>query len=43
MKHVRKMTLLVAATAMTAGLVSIGAPAQADTSWGCGGYCGSRK
>jgi hypothetical protein len=35
----RKVAVVVAATGLSLGLLGISAPAQADTSWGCGGYC----
>jgi len=39
MSIVRKFGITIAATAVSLGLLGISAPAQADTSWGCGGYC----
>ncbi len=40
MNITRKVGITVAATAVSLGLLSISAPAQArDTSWGCGGPC----
>ena len=37
MKKARKVSILLATTAMSLGLLGISAPAQADTSWGCPG------
>jgi hypothetical protein len=34
----RKVAMVLAATGLSLGLLGISAPAQADTSWGCGGY-----
>jgi hypothetical protein len=40
MKTARKIGILVAASALSVGLLGVSAPAQAkDSSWGCGGYC----
>jgi hypothetical protein len=40
MNIARKLGILVAASALSVGLLGVSAPAQArDTSWGCGGYC----
>ena len=40
MNFARKLGILVAASALSLGLVGVSAPAQAkDSSWGCGGYC----
>jgi len=40
MKVARKIAVTLAATGLTAGLLTVTAPAaQADTSWGCGGLC----
>ena len=35
----RKVAIALAATGLSLGLLGISAPAQADSSWGCGGYC----
>lgn len=35
MKNLRRVGLLLATTALSIGFVSVSAPAQADTSWGC--------
>lgn len=43
MNVARKLAVTVAATVLSVGLVGLtSAPAQADTSWGCGG-CVSKK
>jgi hypothetical protein len=39
MNFVRRAGIMIAAAAVSIGLLGIAAPAQADTSWGCGGYC----
>ena len=40
MNIARKITITLAATALSVGLLGVSAPAQAkDSSWGCGGYC----
>jgi hypothetical protein len=41
MKLARKLGIVVAASAVSFGLLGVSAPANAnaDTSWGCGGYC----
>jgi hypothetical protein len=40
MNIARKLGIIVAASALSVGLLGVSAPAQAkDTSWGCGGYC----
>ncbi|MCW2796225.1 MAG: hypothetical protein JWM79_1722 [Nocardioides sp.] len=39
MRFVSKLGTVIAATAVLIGALAISAPAQADTSWGCGGYC----
>jgi len=39
MKNVRRAGIVLAATVMSFGLLGISAPANADSSWGCGGYC----
>jgi len=39
MSIVGRFGIMIAATAVSIGLLGISAPAQADTSWGCGGYC----
>ena len=35
MKNLRRVGLILATTAISLGFVSVSAPAQADTSWGC--------
>jgi hypothetical protein len=35
----RKVAVALAAMGLSLGLLGISAPAQADSSWGCGGYC----
>lgn len=35
MKNVRRIGLTLASIALSLGVVSVAAPAQADTSWGC--------
>jgi hypothetical protein len=39
MRITRKVAVVLATAGLSLGLVGITAPAQADTSWGCGGYC----
>ena len=40
MNLARKITITLAATALSVGLLGVSAPAQAkDSSWGCGGFC----
>ncbi len=39
MKIARKVAVVVAATGLSFGLLGIASPAQADSSWGCGGFC----
>jgi len=39
MRITRKVAVVLATVGLSLGLVGITAPAQADTSWGCGGYC----
>lgn len=39
MKIVRRAGVVVATAIMTLGAFGAMAPAQADTSWGCGGFC----
>ncbi len=40
MNFTRKIGILIAATAVSLGLLGVSAPAQArDSSWGCGGPC----
>lgn len=40
MSITRKIGIIVAATAVSLGLLGVSAPAQArDSSWGCGGPC----
>lgn len=35
----RKAALALVATVLGLGVVAMPAPAQADSSWGCGGWC----
>jgi hypothetical protein len=39
MKFARRLAIVIAATAVSFGVLGSSAPAQADSSWGCGGYC----
>lgn len=39
MNLARKAALTLVATVLGFGLASVPAPAHADSSWGCGGYC----
>ena len=39
MNIARKIGITLAATAVSLGLLGFATPAQADSSWGCGGYC----
>lgn len=39
MKFARRLGIVIAATTVSLGLLGLTAPAQADSSWGCGGYC----
>lgn len=40
MNIARKLGIIVAASALSVGLLGVSAPAEArDSSWGCGGYC----
>ena len=39
MKIARKVAVALAATGLSIGLLGVAAPAQADSSWGCGGWC----
>ncbi len=39
MTIVRRVGITIAATAVSFGLLGLASPAEADSSWGCGGYC----
>ncbi|MCW2765314.1 MAG: hypothetical protein JWO11_1273 [Nocardioides sp.] len=39
MKFTQRLGITIAAATVSIGLLGISTPAQADTSWGCGGYC----
>ena len=39
MNYVRKAGVALVTGLLTVGAVSITAPAHADSSWGCGGFC----
>ncbi len=39
MKIMRKVAVVLATAVMSVGVLGATAPAQADTSWGCGGFC----
>jgi hypothetical protein len=39
MQILRKAAIVLASATMTVGVLGATAPAQADTSWGCGGFC----
>lgn len=39
----RKVAIALATAGLSLGLLGISAPAQADSSWGCGGFCYSHK
>lgn len=39
MQLVRKAGLVLVTALLTAGALGVTVPAQADTSWGCGGHC----
>ena len=39
MSKLRTIAVTVAATTLSLSLVGVSAPAHADSSWGCGGYC----
>ncbi len=39
MNFARRIAITLVATTLGVGVLGIAAPAQADTSWGCGGYC----
>lgn len=41
MRMTRKICIMIAATAVSFGLLGVTAPAQADTSWGCPGCVGA--
>ncbi|WP_298756969.1 hypothetical protein [uncultured Nocardioides sp.] len=37
----RRAAVVLASAIMSVGVLGAAAPAQADTSWGCGGFCRS--
>jgi hypothetical protein len=39
MQILRKAAIVLASATLTVGIAGATAPAQADTSWGCGGFC----
>lgn len=41
MKIMRRAAVVLASAIMSVGVLGAAAPAQADTSWGCGGFCRS--
>ena len=43
MQILRKAAIVLASATVTVGVIGAAAPAQADTSWGCGGFCSSTR